>query len=107
MRRRGMRRRGPGLLGTMARTAVVAGTASAVVQGQNSRRQAGDVQQQAAIDASVAEQVAAQPVAAAPPASPGMLSEETMGRLRQLAELRDAGVLSDDEFAAQKTALLG
>jgi len=36
-----------------------------------------------------------------------MLSDETMGRLRQLAELRDAGVLSDDEFAAQKTALLG
>jgi len=96
----------------MARTAVVAGTASAVVQGQNSRRQAGDVQQQASTDASVAEQVsaqpvAAQPVAATPPASPGMLSDETMGRLRQLAELRDAGVLSDDEFAAQKTALLG
>lgn len=91
-----MNRRGPGLLGAMARTAVVAGTASAV---------SGRVQQhqQAKFAEQDAEQAAAQGMreeAAAPPA------DDLISQLERLAELKKQGILDDAEFAAQKTRLL-
>jgi Short C-terminal domain/Family of unknown function (DUF6325) len=115
MMRRGLGRRGrPGLVGTMARTAVVAGTATAVVGGMN-RRQQGKAeqaaeaeqyemaQQQAAIDASVAQQLAAQqPAPAAAPAQASVIDQ-----LKELAELKEQGILTEAEFTAQKTKLLG
>ena len=101
MRRRGVGRRGAGLVGTAARTAVVVGTAQAV-GGRSARRQ------QAAAGAAVPADA---PVAVdAPPAdapAPGMLSDDAIAQLKQLAELKDAGVLTEDEFAAQKAKLLG
>ena len=112
MRRRGIGRGRPGLLGTAARTAVVVGTANAVVTGSAARRDAAASQQQAAVESAVAEQLAAQqPVAAPPPppvaAAPGALTDDSLARLKQLAELRDAGVLTDIEFDAQKAKILG
>jgi len=115
MRRRGIGRGRPSLLGTAARTAVVAGTASAVVGHSADKRQAAAAQQQAQVDAQVAAQLAAQqPVAAAPqwapppaPAAPGALTEESVARLKQLAELRDAGVLTPAEFDSEKAKILG
>ena len=115
-----MRRRGrPGLVGTMARTAVVAGTASATVGAMNSRqankqRAAAEQQaaQQAASDAQaqLAElqaQQAAQAAAAPPPAAPAAApQDDMMAKLQQLAELKEAGVLDDAEFAAAKAKLL-
>jgi len=120
MMRRRMGR--PGLVGTMARTAVVAGTASAVV-GASANRQAGKQQaaaeqqaaQQAAFDSQTqladmqaqmntmeAQQAAAAP--AAPAASSG--GGDLMDELSKLADLKAAGVLTDDEFSAAKAKLL-
>ena len=125
MRRRGVGRVGrPSLVGTMARTAVIAGTATAVSNkvsaGQQAKaQQAADAQayeaqqHQAQIDAAVAQQMAAQqaaappPPAAAPAPAAGGISDAVIGQLKQLAELRDAGILTEDEFAAKKAKLLG
>jgi hypothetical protein len=96
----------PGLLRGVARTAVVAGTASAV-NGRVQRRQAekfADRDAQIAADRQAAyeEQVAPPPApAAAPP------DVDVVGQLKGLAELRDQGVLTDAEFAAQKAKILG
>ncbi|MBB5871822.1 putative membrane protein [Allocatelliglobosispora scoriae] len=125
MRRRPLVVRRPGgLIGTMARTAVVAGTATVTANAIN-KRQMG--KQQAAADEAAAEQAAQQqdydqqqqiaqlqaqlnaqqapPPAAAPPAAaPG---GDMMAQLNQLAQLKASGVLSDAEFAAAKAKLLG
>ena len=122
MRRGVPMRRGPGLIGTAARTAVVAGTATAVaggVRGHQERRaqeqyaeqqQAYD-QQQADIQAQVQAQVAAQQQAqaAAPPAASGSagISDDDLAKLTKLSELRKAGVLSEAEFNAEKAKILG
>jgi hypothetical protein len=91
MIRRG-RRRGAGLARTMARTAVVAGTAQSVA-GRVAARQ------QAAIAKTAAAGQAAR-------ATPGALTDEVVDQLKKLAELRDAGVLTDKEFATKKAKLL-
>lgn len=104
MRRRGLGRRGPGLLGTVARTAVVAGTASAVAGGVSARQQDAAQQRRDGLDAQA--QLAAirqqeQAASARPPV------DDVIAQLTQLGELRAAGVLTDDEFAAQKARILG
>jgi hypothetical protein len=99
----------PGLLGTMARTAVIAGTANAVVGGMNRHQQA--AAQPAAAPAAPApppdwaaqQQWAAQQAAAAAPADDG---PDMIEQLKQLAELHAQGILTDAEFDAQKAKLL-
>lgn len=105
----------PGLIGMAARTAVVAGTATAV-SGNVQRRQAQRAQnayeqeqyeqqqQQAQMDAA-AQQAVANQQAAAPAAAGG--GGDLMGQLQQLADLHTQGILSDQEFAAAKAKLLG
>lgn len=89
----------PSLLGTAARTAVIAGTATAV-----SGAVAGSQQQRAmAQQAAAAPQAVVQPQ---PPAVGGGLSEEAIARLQQLGNLHQSGVLTDDEFAAAKAKIL-
>ena len=131
MMRRRMGR--PGLVGTMARTAVVAGTATAVVGGVNRHQQGKaqeeatqDAAQQAAFDsqqqlaemqqqmaqmqAQQAQQAAAAAAAAAPPPTPAPAAApagDLMGELSKLADLKAAGVLTDAEFSAAKAKLLG
>ena len=87
-----------GLLRMAARTAVVAGTATAV-SGRVARRQneqwAGE--DQAAYDQQMAQQQAQQP----PPA------DDNVAELQNLAQLHSQGVLTDEEFAAAKAKLLG
>ena len=114
-----LRRMGrPGLIGMAARTAVVAGTATAVsgsvqrhqqekAQGQYEQQQYEAAQQQAQVDqaaqaaaAQYAQPAAPAPAAAAPPV-------DLVGELQKLASLKDAGVLSDEEFASAKAKLLG
>ncbi|MFJ5228595.1 SHOCT domain-containing protein [Kitasatospora sp. NPDC088391] len=99
----------PGLLRGVARTAVVAGTATAV-SNRVSRRQAGrwarQEDEQAA--AYAARPVPAEPVApplSPTPAAPSM--EEKLDQLQQLAALKQQGVLTEEEFAAQKARVLG
>ena len=97
-----------GLIGGMARTAVVAGTATAV-SNRVSRRQAGRWQQQADAQA-YQEQQYAQPVYQAPPppaAAPAQDDgDDLIAQLEKLGDLRDKGILTDEEFAAQKAKLL-
>ncbi len=102
----------PGLVGTMARTAVVAGTANATVGAMN-RRQASKQQaayEQQAQQAQLAELQAQQAAAAAapppPPPAPAAGGSDLMAELRQLGEMKNAGLLTDDEFAAAKAKLL-
>jgi hypothetical protein len=95
MRRRQGR---PGLVGTMARTAVITGTATAV-SGSVAQRQHANAQ---------AAQAAAQPPPqpAAPPAVEQPTTETTIAELERLVELKQQGLLTDDEFTALKARLL-
>ncbi|MFB8239497.1 SHOCT domain-containing protein [Kitasatospora purpeofusca] len=94
----------PGLLRGVARTAVVAGTATAV-SNRVSRRQAGRWARQEAYSEPAPAAPAAPPAAAAAPAAPTM--EEKLDQLKDLATLKDQGVLTEEEFAAQKARILG
>jgi hypothetical protein len=91
------------LIRAMARTAVVAGTATAV-SNRVSRRQANRwaAQDQSAYDQSAYEQAPPPPAAAAPAAA----EDDTLEQLKKLGELRDAGVLTEAEFQVQKERLL-
>lgn len=92
----------PGLMGTMARTAVVAGTATAVAGGV-SRHNAQRADQQAPNDAG--QQQAA---GAAPPAGQGEAATPSAAdQLAQLSSLHQQGALTDAEFAAAKAHVLG
>jgi hypothetical protein len=96
----------PGLLRGVARTAVIAGTATAV-SGRVQRRQAekyADRDQQIAANRGAGYAEGAQSVAAAPAAAP---EPDLMDQLQKLGELHASGVLTDEEFAAQKAKLLG
>jgi hypothetical protein len=91
----------PGLLRGIARTAAVAGTATAV-SNRVSRRQANRWSQQdaAAYDEPEPTYAAPPPPAAAPAADP-------IEQLQKLAALKDQGILTEEEFAAQKAKILG
>lgn len=101
-----MRRRigRPGLVGTMARTAVVAGTATAVNRSMT-RAAAAREQDAAAAEAYYAQQASQVQQQAAPPAT-APTGEDLTSKLAQLADLHASGVLSDAEFAAAKAKLL-
>jgi Short C-terminal domain len=95
----------PRLLRGMARTAVVAGTATAV-SNRVSRRQAGrwaNQQPQYAPEPQYAEPAPAPPAPAAPP---GTDTNTKLAQLRELGQLRDSGVLDDAEFELQKSQIL-
>ncbi len=93
-----MMRRRP-VMRTVARTAVIAGTATAVAGGVNRHQQA---KQQAAA------QQAAPPEAAAPApvAAPAPDSDDLINKLKELANLKDQGILTEAEFNDQKAKIL-
>lgn len=86
----------PGLLRGVARTAVIAGTATAV-SNNVSRRQAQRWNEQAA--AEQPQQVYEQPATPA--------QDPVVAQLEQLAQLKDQGILTQEEFDAKKKQLLG
>ena len=94
----------PGLLRGVARTAVVAGTATAV-SNRVSRRQAG---RWAAQEQEQQQQYAEPPPQqyAAPPAAPQTGMDDKLAQLKELGELKAAGVLSELEFEQQKARIL-
>jgi hypothetical protein len=101
----------PGLLRGIARTAVVAGTASAVagrVQRHQARKfAASDAQIYADRQQAYEQQMAPQGQYAQPTPPPAATPQtDVIGQLKQLAELRDQGILTDDEFKAQKARTL-
>jgi Short C-terminal domain len=87
----------PGLLRGVARTAVIAGTATAV-SNRVSRRQGERWAQQEAAQA---------PPPAAPAPAPEAGGQSTIDQLKELGELKAQGILTEEEFAAQKAKLLG
>jgi hypothetical protein len=87
---------------TVARTAVVAGTATVVAGGVRRHQESKAEQAQAA--AQPQAQVAAAPAAEGAPI-PG--SSEAIEQLKEMAQLHDQGILTDEEFADQKAKLLG
>ena len=89
-----------GLLRMAARTAVVAGTATAV-SGRVARRQAARYDQQYAQE----PQYAPEPQQYAQEAPPA--EDDSTAQLQKLAALHTQGVLTDDEFAAAKAKILG
>lgn len=95
-------RRGPGLLGMAVRTAVVAGRATAVSGGMR-RRQATKYEEQQ--EAAQPQQQAAPPP---PPQAPGTPAggSDTIAELERLGQLRQQGLLTDEEFTAAKAKLL-
>jgi hypothetical protein len=86
----------PGLIRGVARTAVVAGTATAV-SNRVSRRQADRWSQQSAYD---------EPQGGYAQAPPASSEQEKIEQLRQLGELKSSGVLTVAEFEAQKAKIL-
>jgi hypothetical protein len=95
----------PGLLRGVARTAVVAGTATAV-SNRVSRRQANrwSSQDQQSYEEEPSQQ---QQAYAAPPPAPADDMDTKLAQLKELGELKSQGVLSEEEFAAQKQRILG
>jgi hypothetical protein len=104
----------PRLLRGVARTAVVAGTATAVsgrVQRRQAERFAGrDAQiyahREAAYDDQMADAAPPPPAPDAPPSSPPDTGDQ-LDQLERLGALKEQGLLTDDEFAAQKARILG
>ena len=107
----------PGLIGMAARTAVVAGTATAVSGSvarhqqqkyyDQSQQQAYEAQaQQAAMDQAAAQAVANAQAAQAPAPAAAPAEDDLMAKITQLAQLHAQGILSDEEFAAAKAKLL-
>ncbi|WP_231607867.1 SHOCT domain-containing protein [Streptacidiphilus albus] len=105
----------PGLLGTMARTTVIAGTATAVsgrmqrnaAERSAEQQQSAEFSQQQLVDqaaAQAAAQVAAQQAPAAPAAAAPAV--DRVSQLATLADLRNQGVLTEAEFTAEKARIL-
>ena len=91
----------PRIMRGMARTAVIAGTATATAGAVN-RRQA---KRNAEAYGSAQQQAVQQPAAPAP--APVPAESDTLGQLERLAQLKAQGILTEDEFAAQKAKILG
>jgi hypothetical protein len=93
----------PGLIRGVARTAAIAGTATAV-SNRVSRRQANkwsQQEQQQGYEEAPPEQAPPPPPAPAAPST-----DDKLAQLKELGELKDSGVLTDAEFEAQKAKIL-
>jgi len=95
-----MMRRRP-VMRTVGRTAVIAGTATAVAGGVSRHQQNKNAQQDAA-----AQQAAPQEMAAAPAPAAAPDSDELINKLKELANLKDQGILTEQEFNDQKAKIL-
>lgn len=89
----------PRLMRSVARTAVVAGTATAV-SNRVSRRQANRWADQDAAAPPIQEQ-------APPPAPAAPDTDDMLAQLKELGQLKEAGVLTEAEFEAQKAKIMG
>ncbi len=89
----------PRLLRGMVRTAAVAGTATAVSGGVRRRQESRWAQQEAQ-----SAPPAPEPQAAPAPAAP--TAQSSIDQLKELAELKTQGILTEEEFAAQKAKIL-
>ena len=102
-----------GLIGAMAATAVVSGTATATRNAVNRRQADKNVSAYAHASDHAAQEIqeehaqAAPPPAAAPLPAAAPSQDDTITQLERLGKLHDQGILTDEEFAAQKAKILG
>ncbi len=100
----------PGLIGTVARTAVVAGTATVTTRAVDKRMREREMKKAAQAQQTVPyeEQVQAAPYEEQmqAPAPTGITQEEKMAQLRELAELKQMGALTEEEFQQEKQKIL-
>jgi hypothetical protein len=99
----------PGLIRGVARTALVAGTATAVsnrVSRRQGQRWAAQAQQSAPTYAAPPPQPQVVYVEQQPAAAPAMAADDKLDALTKLGELKAAGVLTEAEFAAEKAKIL-
>ncbi|WP_082531431.1 SHOCT domain-containing protein [Microbacterium sp. Root1433D1] len=99
------RRGRPGLLGMAARTAVVAGTATAVSGAVARNQQRRAAEQQARVQQTPVPP-ASMPVVTPPAAAPVAAGEDFFAQVEKLATLHQQGILTDEEFALAKQRLL-
>jgi len=101
-----MRRRGPSLLGVVA---VSAATSHVVAGNQQKQAQQQQAAQQQAYDqgAAAAQQQAAMAAPPPPAALPAPAEPDMNAQLEQLAQLKAAGIITEDEFTAKKKLILG
>jgi Short C-terminal domain len=114
--RRGMRGRPmprrmgrPGLMGTVARTAVVAGTATAVAGGVHRHQEQKTADQQTADQQTADAQQQQVPQPSAPQAVPqpsAPAEDDRLAKIKELGQMRDQGLLTDQEFASEKARVL-
>ncbi len=108
----------PGLIGLAARTAVVAGTATAVqgaamrhqerrAQSEYEQQQYDAAQQQAQMDGAARTAAPRYAPPASPPAAPPAPADDLIAKLQELGSLKASGVLTEEEFTAAKQKLLG
>jgi Short C-terminal domain len=100
----------PGLIRGMARTAVVAGTATAVsnrVSRRQARRWAADEPQESYQEPPPQQYAQPQYAPPPPPPAPAAAAPDPIEQLKELASLKDQGILTDEEFAAEKAKILG
>ncbi|MFA7199455.1 MAG: SHOCT domain-containing protein [Methanoculleus sp.] len=86
----------PGLIGTVARTAVIAGTATVTTRAVDKRLQAREMKKAGQAQQQVEQE----------PAGTGITQEEKMAQLRELAELKQMGALTEEEFQQEKQKIL-
>ena len=91
----------PGLIGTVARTAVIAGTATVTTRAVDKRLQQREVKKAAQSQQAVPSEQQVQA-----PAPTGITQEEKMAQLRELAELKQMGALTEEEFQQEKQKIL-
>ncbi len=94
----------------MLRTAAIAGGGAALYHA--GKKGQANADHEAAQDAAIEQTAYQQPAAAPPPPAPaasaaGGMSPAAIDELKQIAELHDQGILTDEEFAAQKAKILG
>jgi hypothetical protein len=100
----------PGLIRGVARTAVVAGTATAVsnrVSRRQARRWAADEPQQYYQEPPPQQYAPPPQQYAAPAPAPAAAAPDPIDQLKELAALKEQGILTDEEFAAEKAKILG
>ena len=106
-----MMRRRRGLIRRVGRTAVDAGTATAVAGGVSRRQtrkyQEGQEEDAAAQDSAYQQGLDDAQVAAAPAPAPAASAPDPIAQLTQLGQLHEQGVLTDAEFATEKAKILG
>jgi len=96
-----------GLIGTVAKTAVISGTATATHNAVNRRQADKNVSAYAHASDHASQEINAEHAQPAPQQAAPPTQDDTISQLERLGKLHEQGILTDEEFAAQKKKILG